>query len=309
MHHVWVSVFRQELEELARSVDPVEGFFGPKSAAWKINREGVLYFGGLRALLMQIAHPKVAQGVADHSNFEADPLGRALRTFSTVYQIVYGDRETALNAAARVHAIHTRVRGRVTDDAPLPDKGYVATDPELLFWVLATLIDSAKFAYELYLKPLPDEEWEQFYADCRLGARLFGITDLSMMPLTFAGFEEKVRATIASDTITVTPTAKRLADRLLDGPLRIKATRPILYALAAGTLPEKLRDEFGFSPTLPVRAVFHAGTHVVRLAARVLPRPLRCAPVALTADLRCRAPLLRRVLTTRPAWTGAGPSV
>src|SRR5688572_14619681 len=189
---------------MARTVDPIAGFFGPQSEAWKINREGVLYFGGMRALLMQIAHPKVAQGVADHSNFEADPLGRALRTFSTVYEIVYGDRETALRASARVHAIHTRVRG----------EGYYANDPELLFWVLATLIDAAKFAYELYLDPLPPERWEQFYQDCRLGARLFGIHDLSMMPPTFPGFEQKLADLIQSDTITVSPTATRLAQSL-----------------------------------------------------------------------------------------------
>lgn len=273
-----MSSFREELERLSSSVDPIAGFFGPESEAWKINREGVLYFGGMRALLLQIAHPKVAQGVADHSNFEADPLGRALRTFSTVYQIVYGDRETALKASARVHAIHTRVRG---DD-------YHALDPELLFWVLATLIDSAKFAYELYLDPLPEERWEQFYADCRLGARLFGIHDLSMMPPTFAAFEEKLEELIQSDTITVSPTASRLAQSLLDrGPLNTKATKPLLYVLAAGTLPEKLRREFGFSWSFPVRATFRAGTTAVRLAAHVLPSPLRSTPVALKADLRC----------------------
>jgi uncharacterized protein (DUF2236 family) len=273
-----VSSFREELERLARSVDPVAGFFGPQSEAWKINREGVLYFGGMRALLMQIAHPKVAQGVADHSNFESDPLGRALRTFSTVYEIVYGDRETALEASARVHAIHKKVRGR----------GYHALDPELLFWVLATLIDSAKFAYELYLEPLPYERWAKFYEDCRLGARLFGIHDLSMMPPTFEAFEAKLEALIASDTITVSPTAMRLSNKLLDkGPLDTKLTKPILYVLAAGTLPEKLRSEFGFSWNLPVRATFRAGTSAVRLAAHVLPGPLRRTPVALKADLRC----------------------
>jgi uncharacterized protein (DUF2236 family) len=270
--------FLEEIRRLAREADPVEGFFGPQSEAWKINREGVLYFGGMRALLMQIAHPKVAQGVAEHSDFEADPLGRALRTFSTVYEIVYGDTETAMKAAARVHAIHARVRG----------SGYHANDPELLFWVLATLIDAAKFAYELYLGPLEHERWEQFYQDSRLAARLFGIPDLSMMPPTFAAFEDKLAELIASDTITVSPTARRLADSLLNrGLFNTRATKPVLYVLAAGTLPGKLRREFGFSWNLPVRATFEVGTRAVQLAARVLPAPMRSAPVALKADLRC----------------------
>jgi uncharacterized protein (DUF2236 family) len=278
--------FREDLERLAHDVDPVEGFFGPDSAAWKINREGVLYFGGLRALLMQLAHPKVAQGVNDHSSFRSDPLGRALRTFSAVYQVVYGDRATALAAAQRVHAIHGKVRGEVADDIGLADRRYVATDPELLFWVLATLIDSAKFAYELYLSPLPRSEWEEFYRDCILGAQLFGI-DRSLMPGSFDAFEEKVARLTDSDVITVTPTARRLADKLLEGPLQMKPAKPILYALAAGTLPEKLRREFGFSFNLPVRAVFGMGTFLVRTAARVLPGPLRSAPVATMAELRC----------------------
>jgi uncharacterized protein (DUF2236 family) len=263
---------------MARDVDPVEGFFGPGSAAWQINRESVLYFGGMRALLMQLAHPQVAQGVAEHSSFAQDPFGRALRTFSTISRIVYGDRDAALRAAARMHAIHGGVRG----------ENYAATDPELLFWVLATLIDSTRFAYELYLHALPRKRWQQFYEDCRLAARLFGISDLSIMPPTFAAFERRFEELVASETITVSATARRLANRLIaQGPLNSRITRPLLYVLAAGTLPAKLRNEYRFSWNLPVRAAFSAGTLAVWLAAHSVPRPLRSTPAALRAELRC----------------------
>ena len=93
----------------AISTDPREGFFDPNGPFWKVSRESVVYLGGMRALLMQIAHPKVAQGVADHSRFREDPFGRARRTFQMIHSIVFGTRETALRTAAALHAVHAKV--------------------------------------------------------------------------------------------------------------------------------------------------------------------------------------------------------
>src|SRR5438105_3949605 len=84
------------LDELRRSVRrPVEGLFGPGSATWTVIRENALLAGGGRALLLQLAHPAVAEAVAHHSAVARDPLGRARRTFARMYRATFGTLDEA----------------------------------------------------------------------------------------------------------------------------------------------------------------------------------------------------------------------
>src|SRR5207253_10720695 len=94
----------------------------------RVNRENVLLLGGGRALLMQLAHPKVAAGVDEHSDFRTRPIRRLRRTIRMTMAVVFGDRDTAIAAARPVNHAHGRVRGR--------DCG--AVDSDLLPWVDAT---------------------------------------------------------------------------------------------------------------------------------------------------------------------------
>src|SRR5262249_23799688 len=77
-------------------------FFSPDMMFWQVDREIVLLLAGGRALLMQLAHPKIAAGVADHSHFKQDPLGRLYRTMSTMWSITFGDISEARLALNRV---------------------------------------------------------------------------------------------------------------------------------------------------------------------------------------------------------------
>src|SRR3990170_1511657 len=110
--------------------DPLLGFYGPGSRMWRVNREAVLLGAGQAALLLQIAHPHVAEGVAQHSDFEADPWRRLRGTLRTTLDLIFGDGPAAERAVARLNGIHARVHG---DD-------YSALDPALLLWVQATLV-------------------------------------------------------------------------------------------------------------------------------------------------------------------------
>jgi uncharacterized protein (DUF2236 family) len=74
---------------------PLLGFYGPDTMMWRINREAVLLGCGPAALLLQIAHPMVARGVAEHSNFESDPFRRLHGTINTTMALVFGDGEAA----------------------------------------------------------------------------------------------------------------------------------------------------------------------------------------------------------------------
>src|SRR4051794_40676166 len=129
------------------------GLFGPDSLTWRINREGALLLGGGRALLLQVAHPLVAAGVAQHSNYREEPFRRLYRTLDTVTTIVFGSMPEAEEAAARLHRVHARVKGEAEDGTR-----YAATDPDLVMWVHATLVDTSLVVYENYIGPLSLDE-------------------------------------------------------------------------------------------------------------------------------------------------------
>src|SRR5919106_5867291 len=99
----------------------------------EVNRERVLLVGGQRALILQLAHPLVAAGVADHSDFPARAMERLRRTLDLSLATIYGTPEEAAAATARIRAVHDRVTGRAGD------RSYAANDPPLLLWVNATL--------------------------------------------------------------------------------------------------------------------------------------------------------------------------
>ena len=141
------------------------GLYSDASITRRVNRENVLLLGGGRALLMQLAHPKVAAGVDEHSDFRSHPVRRLRRTVMMTMAIVFGDRETALAAAGAVNRVHARVRG---DD-------YGALDPDLLLWVHSTLVDSALVTYETFVKPLTPAEREDFYQESKLLGELLRI--------------------------------------------------------------------------------------------------------------------------------------
>jgi uncharacterized protein (DUF2236 family) len=272
--------FRQYLEDLARDIEPDAGFFSPDTVFWRVSREPALLLAGMRALLLQIAHPKIAQGVADHSRYREDPLGRGIRTFTAVYSLVFGNREEAIAAALRVRAVHDRVHGRVID--PLPsgmDASYDANDPELLLWVAATLLDSAVVAYELFVEPLSPAEKEQHYQQARRFGQLFGIPQ-QRYPDSWADFQAWWQQMLASDTLTVTDTARGIYRGLLTGTWFTRVLAPFNYALAAMLLPDRLVESFGMRRSAPVRMTFHAIVWITRVLVRLLPRRLRGVPAA-----------------------------
>jgi len=280
--------FSARLRLWAEAFDSVEGFFGPSSATWKINREVAIYLGGMRALLMQIAHPKVAQGVADHSNFREDPFARLRRTFDTVHAMVFGSREDALVAAERLHRVHERVSGSLASPVAGMDPHYFANDPDLLLWVHATLVDSSLYAYDTFFPPLPRAELERFYEESKTFGRLAGLGS-DVLPSSLEDFRAYLHAMLTGPSIEVVPVAREIADALLKGPPLLYLFRPSNYVLAAGMLPASLRAELGLAWTLPVRTAYHVGVKLVQTVTPRLPPALRYIPSARKAERRCAA--------------------
>ncbi|HVS47929.1 MAG TPA: oxygenase MpaB family protein [Candidatus Dormibacteraeota bacterium] len=212
------------------------GLFAEHSITRRVNRENILLLGGGRALLMQLAHPLVAAGVDEHSDFRAHPIRRLRRTIRMTMAIVFGDRETALAAARSVNQVHAKVRG--------PD--YHALDPELLLWVHATLADTALVTYETFVQPLERGEREEFYQEFKLLGELLGVPR-ERFPDTFVDFEAYLDQMMATGPVHVDDRARELAAqvlrprvRLLPGPVMIP-----LNIVTAGMLPPPLREQFG----------------------------------------------------------------
>lgn len=272
--------FQMYLQQLGSDIEPSEGFCSPESVFWRVNREPALLLIGMRALLMQIAHPKVAQGVADHSRYREDPLGRGIRTFTAMYSIVFGQRDEAIAAALQVRMIHSRVHGRVADPLPaglqLP---YDANDPELLFWVAATLMDSAVIAYEQFIEPLSCDEKDEFLREAKPVWALFGIPG-SMYPHNWLAFEAYMVQMLNKPTMSVTPTARRIYRSLLTGTWFTRVLSPLNYAIAAMLLPRRLAEEFGLKPNFWVRSLFYAMVGSIRLLVLLIPRSFRGVPAA-----------------------------
>src|SRR5262245_35463255 len=148
-----------------RPIDPTRSLFGPQSLSWRVNRETALLLGGGRALLLQVAHPLVAAGVAAHSQFERAPLQRLWRTLDLTLTMVFGNAADAVAAVRQVERVHAHVRGRLAEAVGPFRRGtrYDANDPALLLWVHATLVDSALVAYERFVGPLSRTERSAFY--------------------------------------------------------------------------------------------------------------------------------------------------
>lgn len=275
-----VSQHRQYLEDLAAKLpNPAAGFFGPGSMAWRLNREMLLGLVVLRALFLQVAHPKVAQGVAEHSDFRRRPFARALATFKAQQKIVFGSAEESIDALIRIYSRHVSVKGGAAG-------GYEANDPELLFWVYATLIDSMHFAYRTFLPDLTKQEWDRFYEEGKLFGRLIGIPT-EIVPRTLADFDAWMQAAYAGDQIHVTDAGREIGRSLLRMPIGLAA--PLTSFLAAATLPARLRSEFGLRWGARRQSLFNAMAGGLRFLARHTPEILHISPAYWLALRRAQS--------------------
>lgn len=133
------------------------GLHGPHSATWRVIADPAAIVGGVRGLLVQLLHPHAMAGVADHSRFDSDPLGRLKRTSAYVVTSTFGSTAEALAAAATVRGVHRRVRGTAPDGT-----AYRADDPHLLAWVSIALTSSflacdRAYASTPVARPMADE--------------------------------------------------------------------------------------------------------------------------------------------------------
>jgi uncharacterized protein (DUF2236 family) len=258
------------------------GLFGPGSIVWRVNGEAVTILGGGRALLMQLADPMVAAGVADHSRFEEDAFERLWRTLDSVLTVIFGDTRQAEAAAARVNRIHDAVRGE-RDGRP-----YRATDPELLLWVHATLVDTALLCYERFIRPLSASETERYLEEMVRFAELFGIPS-EVLPRGASAFRAYVES--RTPALLVTSEARRLAEEILRPAVSpsLAPARAFFREVTAALLPPPLRAGFDLRYGRVRDRSMGVLASVLRRTLPVLPSNIRRWPHAEAARARVRA--------------------
>jgi uncharacterized protein (DUF2236 family) len=269
----------------------VDGYFTDDSMLRRVVGERAMILAGPRTLLMQAAHPLAVSGLLAHSSALDEPYERLRRTAEIMSTIGFGTREDADRVSAMVRAMHKRVSGRLAADAgPFP-KGtpYRADQPDLLMWVLFTLVDSALLVYPIYVAPLDREEQAALWDDYKIIGRHFGLTDADM-PDTLEDLDDYRREMYESGTLVVSDWARRRGREIvLEPPLPLVA-RPLLEMvnfITVALLPEPIRSQFGFSPVPPVflrKAIVAGGAEYVKRAVLpFLPDQLRLAPEARAA--------------------------
>ncbi|WP_316291640.1 oxygenase MpaB family protein [Clavibacter michiganensis] len=236
--------------------------------------EGILLAAGGRAILLQIADPSVARGVAEHSGFASRPLDRLEGTLGYVYAVVFGSPDEVARARRIVGRAHAPVRSA----APAADgsaPAYSAYDPDLQLWVAATLYDSAITMFELCFGRLPEEAADRVYREYAVLGTALQVPE-GRWPADRAAFrvywEDRIR------TLEPTGDARRVARTLLGGrvgPPVIRAVMPLVALMTAGLLPPRIRSGFGmrWDARLERR---HARLMASVIAVyRVLPRAVR----------------------------------
>jgi uncharacterized protein (DUF2236 family) len=242
----------QPLEHtLDHAGDP--GLLGPDSVSWRVIGDAAAFVGGIRALIVQTAHPEVVAGVEDHSRYRQDPLGRLSRTSFYVTETTYGARPEVEAAVAGVRRAHRPVHGR-------SERGlaYAAGQPELAAWVHNVLTDSFLVAYQAYgPRRLSDDEADRFVEE---QTRIGRLLDADPLPSTA---ESLRRWIVEHPALERSAALTKAVDFLRDPPLSlpVKLGYRLLSDAAVGTLPPRLVELTGLEPS-PGRV--RAGATAVR---------------------------------------------
>ncbi len=267
------------------------GYFTDDSMLRRVNRERALALAGPRTLLLQAAHPLAVAGLLAHTTALDEPYERLARTAKVLSTIGFGSKRDADRVTAQVRAMHGRVHGALPQAAgPYPaGTPYRADDPELLLWVLFTLVDSATVVYRKYVRSMSRYEEAALWDDYRVVGRLFGLPE-DAMPGTLDELDRYRREMLEGDRLEVSPWARERAREIVLEPPVPWLARPLLETVNFVTialLPDRIREQYGFSPLPPpvVRKALVTGgaAYVKRAVIPFLPERLRLVPAARAA--------------------------
>ncbi len=261
------------------------GYFTDDSMIRRVQGEWAVALAGPRALLMQATLPLAFEGFFASTTALADPYPRLERTARVMGEIAFGTREQADASTRRVRAVHRRVRGTLPRPVGRFPAGtpWRADDPELLLWIIATLVDSGLLVYQRYVGPLTRDEQEAYWQDFRVVGKRFGLA-LKDSPADLDAFEAYMARMLASGDLDVSDQARHLAvDIVMRPPLptRLLWLRELVNQLTIGLLPPTIRDLYGLRWD-PLRGVLarSQAEYLRRVVVPLLPERYRLTPGA-----------------------------
>jgi uncharacterized protein (DUF2236 family) len=225
-----------------------DGLFGPASVTWRLSADLARPVAGLRALMIQALHPLAMAGVDQHSDWRRDPVGRLAATSAYLATISFGDRAAAERAAARVRRIHEHING-VDGVTGGP---YRASDPALLLWVHAALVESGLAAGRLFGTALSAEDSDRYVAEMVVAAELVGVPR-DLIPASAGALGDYISS--VRPELRCTPAARESMAYLLDPPGLDDDLAEIWADIRDGVLaalPDWAREMYGYAAPLPL---------------------------------------------------------
>ncbi len=203
------------------------GWFGPDSVAWRVHADPSLLIAGVAAFTLQALHPLAMAGVAEHSAFSDDFLGRTRRTAEFVQGVVYGSSAQAERLCRIVEKAHVPVVGVAPDGRP-----YDARDPELLDWVhIAEYLAIAAANRRFAAHPMSRRDLDRYIAEVAVVGEGTGVT---APPRSWAELLQSLEH--HRPTLAVGEYAAAGIAFLDDPPLFPTAAKPIWRAIWAGAI-------------------------------------------------------------------------
>jgi uncharacterized protein (DUF2236 family) len=239
-----------------------------------------LFIGGVAAVIMELAEPRVRTGVWEHTTFRTDPIPRLRQTGLAAMVTIYGARSTAEAMIARVRRMHDRISGSTPTG-----KAYRANDPELLNWVQGTAAYGFLQAYHAYVRPLSDLERDRYYAEGTLAASLYGAnaaTSEAAIEMRFDAMADQLeRSDILFEFLAIMRSAPIL-------PLPLRPLQPLLIRAAIDLTPPWLRTILGLTDhglnALEAGVVRQIGAFADRLVLETNPAVQACRRMRLSAN-------------------------
>lgn len=260
-----------------------EALTAPDSLSWQVFKNPVTVFiGGVAAVILELAEPRVRSGVWEHTSFRTQPMQRLRRTALATMLTVYGPRSRAEAMIERVSQLHGRVHGSTPQGRP-----YRADDPELLDWVQATAAFGFLEAHAAYVRPLDDAARDRFYAEGQPAARLYGATGAPASQAALAALFESMRERLERSDIV--EDFLRIVAGIPALPAPLRPMQRLYVRAAVAITPPWLRERLGLEPAWRLapwqRAlVCHSARAADRLLLRTSPAVQSCLRLGLPAD-------------------------
>src|SRR3954447_10410833 len=213
----------------------------PDSVSWRVFKNALsVFIGGVTAVIMELAEPRVRTGVWEHTTFRVDPIRRLRRTGLAAMVTIYGARSTAEPMIARIRRMHEMVAGTTASG-----EAYRANESELLNWVQGTAAYGFLQAYHMYVQPLSSSERDRYYAEGVPAASLYGATgaptsEVELQTLFHAMACRLERSDMVIEFLTIMRSAPIL-------PLLLRPAQDLLVRASVDLTPNWVRTILGLN--------------------------------------------------------------